>query len=191
MTTINFEPKGNRKCGGCTLCCKLLPVRELDKEAGERCRHQRAGKGCAVYRRPGMPASCHFWTCRWLTGDDTGELHRPDRSRYVIDVMPDFVTCVDDITGRRWTIEVVQIWCDPKAREAWRRDQALLDYIERRGKEGKAAIVRFNNREACTVFPPDMSDDRQWHYRYDGTIGERTHTFYEIARAISKSGGVA
>ena len=45
----------HRRCGDCQLCCKLLPVRELSKGASERCRHQRVGKGCTVYRQPGMP----------------------------------------------------------------------------------------------------------------------------------------
>jgi len=35
-------PSMNRTCGGCTLCCKLLPVRELKKPANTRCQHQRA-----------------------------------------------------------------------------------------------------------------------------------------------------
>lgn len=184
-TVINFEKQiPSRECGGCTLCCKLVPVRELHKEAGERCRHQRAGKGCAVYRRPGMPASCHFWTCRWLAGDDTAELRRPDRSRYVLDVMPDYVTLVNDETGERANIEVVQIWCDPKARDAW-KDPALLDYLERRGREGKAAIVRFDNRQAVTVFPPGVSTDGQWHYREHGILDPVAHDFLKVARVLS------
>ena len=35
-------PSMNRTCGGCTLRCKLLPVRELKKLANTRCQHQRA-----------------------------------------------------------------------------------------------------------------------------------------------------
>jgi len=30
-----------RRRAQCLLCCKLLPVRELDKPGGTRCRHQR------------------------------------------------------------------------------------------------------------------------------------------------------
>ena len=36
-------------CGGCTFCCKLLPVDSLGKHANTRCQHQHVGKGCAVY----------------------------------------------------------------------------------------------------------------------------------------------
>ena len=35
----------NRTCGGCTLRCKLLPVRELKKLANTRCQHQLANLG--------------------------------------------------------------------------------------------------------------------------------------------------
>src|SRR5215468_3091274 len=99
-------PATARKCSGCTLCCKLLPMssasneratriagemvaqglmrldeaasamKEFDKPAGHRCPHQRGGKGCGVYDR--RPFGCRMWTCRWLTNDDTADLHRPD-----------------------------------------------------------------------------------------------------------------
>ena len=35
------ERNNPRRCGGCTLCCKLLPMPELDKRAGKPCQHQR------------------------------------------------------------------------------------------------------------------------------------------------------
>jgi hypothetical protein len=74
----------------------LLPVKELGKGAGERCRHQR-GLGCKVYHQlKTVSPSCAMWTCRWLVEDDTSDLSRPDRSHYVIDVMPDYVRWVDD-----------------------------------------------------------------------------------------------
>ena len=44
-------PSMNRTCGGCTLRCKLLPVRELKKLANTRCQHQRA-EICKNFARP-------------------------------------------------------------------------------------------------------------------------------------------
>ena len=35
-------PSMNRTCGGCTLRCKFLPVRELKKLANTRCQYQLA-----------------------------------------------------------------------------------------------------------------------------------------------------
>src|SRR5262245_37028912 len=91
-----------RHCGECTLCCKLLPVHggplingirmpsDLDKPAGERCKYQRHGKGCTVYKSYKMPTCCRVWNCRWLVNDDTQDQSRPDRSHLVIDIVPDF-----------------------------------------------------------------------------------------------------
>ena len=74
-----------RQCGDCQLCCKLLPVPPLEKKAGQRCQHQKFGKGCTVYHsRAGMPMECSIWNCRWLVNDDADELSRPDRVHYVI-----------------------------------------------------------------------------------------------------------
>jgi len=80
-----------RQCGDCQLCCKLLPVKSLAKLAGQRCSHQKHHKGCAVYKQLGrVSPECRLWNCRWLVADDTAELSRPDRSHYVLDLMPDF-----------------------------------------------------------------------------------------------------
>ena len=152
---FNVEPV--RKCGPCQLCCKLLPIAEFQKPANTRCTHQRFGKGCAVYGRPGRPDSCASWSCRWLLGLDTVELRRPDLSRYVVDQVPDFVELVNRDTGERTPIEVVQVWCDPKVREAW-KDDALAAFLERRAAEGKGAIIRVSSSEAITVFPPPLSE---------------------------------
>jgi hypothetical protein len=171
----DWKNKSKRRCGGCTLCCRLLPVhhgaqgangRDLPgswhKPSGQRCQHQRSGKGCAVYQRAGFPISCALWNCRWLVNADTADLARPDRSRYVIDITPDFVTISDNDSGESIKVEVVQVWCDPKHREAW-RDPALLAYLMRRGAEGVAAIIRWSARDALVVFPPNMAGDGQWH----------------------------
>ena len=127
----------DRQCGDCQLCCKLLPVKTLAKGAGVRCGHQRAHKGCAVYRRPGMPAECALWVCRWLINDDAAVLRRPDRAHYVIDVVPDFVTLQEDETGKVQHIQVVQVWVDPGFPDA-HRDPALRAWLNRRGLHGVA-----------------------------------------------------
>jgi len=169
-----------RECGGCTLCCKLVPVHHgaqvngvdmpgsWHKAAGERCRHQRTGKGCAVYRKPGFPACCALWNCRWLVGDGTENLRRPDRSHYVLDVMPDYVTVFDDDPDKGAPIEVVQIWIDPKYPDA-HEDPALRDYLNELGKKNVAAIIRYNSDTAFVLFPPSMSSDGEWHEKRNGT----------------------
>jgi hypothetical protein len=88
-----------------------------------------------------------LWSCRWLVNDDTADMRRPDRAGYVIDMMPDFITIQDNETGALTKVEVVQIWVDPRRPDA-HRDPALRAYLERRAAEGKAALVRFDSKEA-------------------------------------------
>jgi hypothetical protein len=170
-TTINFEPTLQRRCGDCQLCCKLLPSKELNKPAGTRCQHQKFGTGCAIY--PTRPHACALWSCRWLTDPATADLRRPDRAHYVIDMTPDFVTVVDNASGTRTNVEVAQVWIDPKFPDA-HRDPALRQYLERLGETGVAAIVRYDNRKAMTLIPPNLAADRQWH--------EYHHSEDEVAR---------
>ena len=147
-----------RKCGECQLCCRLLPVRELKKLANKRCQHQRFRKGCSIYSE--RPISCQLWSCCWLIGRDTETLARPDKSHYVIDMMPDFVDVETD--GVRHQVEVVQIWCDPRFREA-HRDSELRAFIERRALEGIIALVRFNTRDdAIVLIAPCLMDNGKW-----------------------------
>lgn len=153
-----------RQCNGCTLCCELVPVEELHKRGGEKCQYQKFQKGCTVYQTARMPLSCGFWNCRWLSNDDTADVARPDRSRCVIDVMPDYVDACDDKTGERTRIFAVQIWCDPKHPDAW---EELKPYIDRQGKKGLCALIRYGEREAITVFPPSLTG-KDWIVIRDG-----------------------
>lgn len=174
-----------RQCGDCQLCCKLLPVRSVGKLAGERCEHQRHHKGCAAYARLGFVSpECKLWNCRWLVENDTADLRRPDRSHYVIDLMPDFVTLRDEETGAAQHIEVVQIWVDPRFRDA-HRDPALRRYLERRAKENIIGLVRWDNERAIALFPPELSRDRQWHEQ-GSNFRQDAHTVEEKIAALGK-----
>jgi hypothetical protein len=151
-----------RQCGDCQLCCRLLPVRELDKRANTKCQHQTFAKGCGVYHKPGMPPSCAIWNCRWLVNNDTAKMSRPDRSHYVIDIMPDYIQLVPDGGAEPVIVEVVQVWCDPHHPDA-HRDPDLRAYLERRGQESIAALVRYSSSAGFVIIPPAMAGDGQWH----------------------------
>jgi hypothetical protein len=173
-----------RACGSCQLCCKLLPVGSVGKEAGERCKYQRHHKGCAVYvTLMSVSPECSFWSCRWLVENDTADLSRPDRSHYVIDMMPDFVTRRDDASGKADPVQVVQIWVDPGFPDAW-RDPRLRAYLERRAKDNVAGLVRLANDRAIAIFPPALSHDGQWR-EVETKLRTQTHTFAEVVRALS------
>jgi hypothetical protein len=133
---------------------------DFDKPAGQRCPHQRHGKGCNVYGH--HPFGCQLWNCRWLVESDTADLRRPDRAGYVIDIMPDFVTLTADGSEPQ-NVQVVVIWADTRRGDDWRQDEELKAYLVRRGAEGIIALIRFNEREALALIPPNMASDGKWH----------------------------
>lgn len=151
---------GVRQCGACTLCCKLIPVEELGKAAGQRCPHVRSGKGCSIYAR--RPVSCSEWSCLWLIGTHRGAelpLSRPDRSHYVLDETPDLVRVRNDVTGAvEAELTVMQVWVDPLYPDAW-QDPALLDMLER---DGVCALIRYSSSKAFAIFPPSRSPTGKW-----------------------------
>jgi hypothetical protein len=153
-----------RTCGACQLCCKLLPVRELNKGAGERCKHQKFGKGCTVYHKPGFPMACAMWSCRWLVNDDTAELSRPDRSHYVIDLIPDHIRITPRDGRDPYTMLVVQVWVDPAFPDA-HHDPALRRYLERRAEQDDmAALVRYSGDKGFVLFAPHFDKkEGKWH----------------------------
>ena len=156
-TEFEFTQAAGRRCGGCTLCCKLLPVEEIGKHAGERCRHQRWGKGCAVYRR-GLPVSCSLWSCAWLADAGAAGLPRPDRAHYVVDIVADTVRVVPHDGTPPTLLSVIQVWLDPAFPEA-HRDPALRAYIEARAMP---ALIRLNSKDAFILSPPNCSPSGQW-----------------------------
>jgi hypothetical protein len=53
-----------RRCGSCTLCCRVLAIDELDKPEGVLCRHCEPGRGCGIYSD--RPESCRGFYCGYL-----------------------------------------------------------------------------------------------------------------------------
>jgi uncharacterized protein len=56
----------SRICGECSLCCKLLPIAVLDKQANLWCQHCKPGNGCSIYNT--RPQVCRDYHCGWLLG---------------------------------------------------------------------------------------------------------------------------
>lgn len=165
-SVISFEETNSgRRCGSCTLCCKLLPIPRppLHKPAGVRCQHQRH-TGCAIYAK--RPIACRTWACRWLIDDETAGMKRPDRSHVVIDMTDDYVTLRQD-DGLEWKVGVIQIWCDPAHPQAYKAPEVRAYMLMQAEKYRAATIVRYNSRDAVVVFPPPLCDDGQWHERAD------------------------
>jgi uncharacterized protein len=68
-----------RTCKGCTLCCSLIPIRELNKPAFQHCPYVAVGKGCTAYSATG-PVPCgaaRRFDCKWRTDLSLGKHWRP------------------------------------------------------------------------------------------------------------------
>jgi hypothetical protein len=182
LRAIGNGPKG-RRCGDCQLCCKVLPTSEINKPANTRCQHQRVGKGCAIYAH--RPMSCAVWSCLWLTGDL--DARRPDRSHYVVDPLPDYLTVTRDDKPDQH-IPVVQVWVDPAYPNAY-RDPALLAFLEKRHAEsGDVAMIRYNERDGFALFPPAANDTGKWMEHHGGKVRDKPHNLFDVAE---KLGGLA
>jgi hypothetical protein len=64
-----------RSCAGCTICCTLLSIDELDKPSGQDCAHCDIGIGCTIYAA--RPTSCSGFYCGYLLNASLGEEWRP------------------------------------------------------------------------------------------------------------------
>jgi hypothetical protein len=105
-------------------------------------------------------------------------LPRPDRSHYVIDINPDYLTITDPAAallrgGEKTKVPVVQIWLDPQHPNA-HRDPALRAYLSRRGDEGIVGVIHLDLERYIVLLPPQMSFDNQWHEVPDGLREERS-----------------
>jgi hypothetical protein len=160
MTTL-FDASVTRRCGGCTLCCTMLPIAEIEKPRDVRCKHVRFGKGCSIYAN--RPFSCRHWQCSWLLEPELlpGKL-RPDHSRVIFDPSPDYIDTVHNETGERQQWTVFQCWCDPHHPTAYRAP-AVRKVIEAiADRKGLPTLVRIG-ANALLVVAPSLSEDRKWH----------------------------
>jgi hypothetical protein len=62
-------------CDGCTACCTLLPVTEINKPRNVTCEH--CAVGCSIYKD--RPQSCRDFECAYLQGNNIPESLRPDK----------------------------------------------------------------------------------------------------------------
>lgn len=187
ILTLDFDAKTTRRCGDCQLCCKLLPTKELDKPGNTRCQHQKVRLGCKIYAR--RPPACQLWSCRWLTRNDTEDMHRPDRVHYVLDPIPDYVTAQNNQTGAEQVVPVIQIWCDPAYRDA-HRDPGLRRYLARRAAEGWCGLARYGQADAVLIVPPELAHNGQWiEHSTMNTVAE--HNLLDTIASITEGRDLA
>ena len=78
-----------RKCDGCTVCCTVLMVPELQKPMYEMCKF--CDKGCTIYNE--RPQSCRDFECGWLKGEMSEDM-KPDKAHFMVEHFPDNIPLV-------------------------------------------------------------------------------------------------
>ncbi len=82
MTETENKPAPGKSCAGCTLCCKLLGIKEFVKPAGQWCEHCAIGQGCKIYEA--RPTECRTFHCVWLLDANMPAEWAPKDSRLVV-----------------------------------------------------------------------------------------------------------
>jgi hypothetical protein len=93
VTVQTWQPgMFERPCGGCTMCCKVAAVPEIDKPASTWCRNCDKSKGCKIYQQ--RPQACRDFYCLWKVMLDFPEELRPDRCKVIWQMTEDGRTAV-------------------------------------------------------------------------------------------------
>jgi hypothetical protein len=71
-----------RECGTCTMCCKIMGIKEIEKPSGVWCAHCKPGLGCRIYQD--RPTECRTFLCDWLQAEALGPEWKPEKSKIVL-----------------------------------------------------------------------------------------------------------
>ena len=127
-----------RRCGTCTLCCKLFDNRALDKPQFEWCKHCDIGQGCKIY--DSRPQECADFVCSYLTDPSLGEEWFPSKSKIVV-------------THEAGALIGVHV--DPGRPDAWRREPYYSQVMAWAGRAaaGAGQVVVWEGRNAVALLP--------------------------------------
>jgi hypothetical protein len=124
-----------RSCGSCTLCCQVLVIDELEKDAGTLCKNCSVGGGCKIYNK--RPEVCRDFECEWLTERDVPQVLFPDRHGTLLMIDAD-------------SEEYLAV-CDPKKPAAW-RNPLMLKHLIAKAKEGEVVVAK-SGTQAWRIYP--------------------------------------
>ncbi len=100
--------------------------------------------------------------------------------------MPDYITIRNDATGEAQFMPVIQLWIDPRHRDAHRAPELRAYFARRAELEGTAVLVRYDNSDGFVIFPPAVSPTGDWYENHDGISGEE-HSPLDKMKAIPNS----
>ncbi len=91
-------------CDGCTMCCKLLPIADMDSPSGVYCKECNITVGCKIYNK--RPEDCKMFNCAYkqveiintdLNPDKCGVIFEKATSKIFLGTIDDSVFCLPDI----------------------------------------------------------------------------------------------
>jgi hypothetical protein len=138
-----------RNCGGCTQCCKVMGIKELQKAPNVWCQHCDIGVGCKIYSS--RPESCQEFQCLWLQDEQMPEEWRPDKSKVVLST---------NTSG-----EIVVAYIDPKQENSWQ--QGSIGRFLLRVAETTPVIIVIGNKRKYIGVRPNVSFDEE---QFDGSV---------------------
>jgi hypothetical protein len=148
-----------KSCGSCSLCCKLVPVAEIEKPRNTWCPHC-TKPGCAIY--DDRPRGCRQWNCYWLLKDDWPAELEPRRCHVVVDIVTEVITYRDTETGEpKHPWDAIQLWVDPAFPHAHRNPLLRALLAEMCEKIDVLVLVRTGLRQFLLI-PPHANKGEWW-----------------------------
>ena len=138
------ELVAGRDCDGCTMCCKLLSIAELDKPRAAGCPQCDRKRGCKIYES--RPEVCRAFHCGWRRIADLDERWKPSHSKILINY--------EDAHKR------IAVHVDPDRPDAWRVEpfySTIKRWSGQAEAEGGTLVVWAGGR--VTVVTPHLERD--------------------------------
>ncbi|HEY7608991.1 MAG TPA: hypothetical protein VIF14_07145 [Alphaproteobacteria bacterium] len=128
-----------RSCAGCTMCCRIFGIPELEKPRHQWCSHCDIGVGCKIYDQ--RPASCREFVCGYLVDGGVPEHWKPSKSRMVL---------TSEDNGRRLVIHV-----DTSRPDAWRKApfHAEIKRMAVAAARSRGQVIVWQGKNAIAVLP--------------------------------------
>lgn len=147
-------------CGNCTLCCKLLGVKELEKPYNKWCEFCTPGRGCNIYEQ--RPFSCKDFECGYLLSNLPIEF-RPDNLHIII-------------TGEAEKIGAIILHVDPNFPHSTesKNGKRLLELFSRNNKP--VIIVTGDKRRILTTSVKDAEKARKIIWEAENGKGSEEET---------------
>jgi uncharacterized protein len=118
-------PIPGKSCGACTMCCQVLEIVELEKDAGVVCPNCILSGGCKAYDV--RPDVCRDFECEWMGDRLHGPMMRPDRNGTILMEDPDS--------------DEYRAVCDPKTPMAWRQP-LVFKHLVKMAKSGRMVVAK-------------------------------------------------